>query len=90
LCRTQAKIDNFTWDLDAKKMDVTISSAIDQSISLVVRRGIQTASTDQPGALADFRAGTSSLTLRLAAGSPVTVHLETGDGLPSDWIAQKN
>jgi hypothetical protein len=32
MCRTQARIDNLTWNLDAKKIDVTISSPIDHRI----------------------------------------------------------
>ncbi|MFZ0233301.1 MAG: glycoside hydrolase N-terminal domain-containing protein [Candidatus Acidiferrales bacterium] len=89
LCRTRAKIDNLQWDLDSKKLEVTISSPIDQTLSLVVRRGIEAASTGQPDALIDFKPGTSSVTLHLAAGRALTIHLTVGDHLPSDWIVGK-
>ena len=44
--RTQATVDNLTWDLHAKKIDVTISSRVDQTIKLFVRHGIE--SVDAP------------------------------------------
>lgn len=87
LCRTQAKIDNFEWNLDTKKLELTISSPVDQTLSLVVRRGIEAATSDQPDALSDFHPGAESVTLHLAAGRPLTIHLTAGDRLPSDWIA---
>jgi alpha-L-fucosidase 2 len=87
LCRTQARIESFEWNLDTKKLDLTISSPIDQSLSLVVRRGIETATADQPAALANFHPDTDTVTLHLAPGRPLTVHLTVGDRQPSDWIA---
>ncbi len=36
LCRTQAKIDNFSWNLDTKKIDLTLTSGLNQTISLRV------------------------------------------------------
>jgi hypothetical protein len=48
--RTQATIDNLAWDLKGKKIDVTISSKVDQTMKLFVRYGIE--SVDAPsGAL---------------------------------------
>lgn len=89
LCRPQAKLENFEWNLDTKKVDLTISSAVDQTLSLVVGRGIETAASDQPDALAGFRPGAVSVNVRLTAGRPLTLRLGMGDRLPSDWIAGK-
>ena len=41
LCRTQARIDDLTWNLKTGKVDVTISSRVDQTIALFVRNGIE-------------------------------------------------
>jgi alpha-L-fucosidase 2 len=86
LCRTQARLDNLEWNLDTKKLDLTISSPQDQTLSLVVRRGIETVSSDQPTAVGDFQPKTESVKVRIQAGSPLTLHLTMGDRLPSDWI----
>jgi alpha-L-fucosidase 2 len=87
-CRTQAKIESFEWNLDTKKLDLSISSPVNQTLSLVVRRGILAASSDQPDALSGFSPGTNSIILRLSAGRPLTLHLTAGDSLPSDWISK--
>jgi alpha-L-fucosidase 2 len=89
LCRTQARIDKFVWDLDAKKLELTISSPVDQTLSLVVRRGIASAMADRPDELSNFHSGADSVTLRLKARSPLTVDMTTGDAEPSEWIAEK-
>jgi alpha-L-fucosidase 2 len=86
LCRTQAKIDSFEWNLDTGKLELTMTSPVDQTLSLVSRRGIETAEADQPGAVTDFRLGADTLALHLSAGRPVSIHLSVGDGRPSDWI----
>lgn len=39
--RTQATIDDLTWNLKTKTIDVTISSQVDQTIKLFVRHGIE-------------------------------------------------
>jgi alpha-L-fucosidase 2 len=89
LCRTQAKIDSLSWDLDKKRLDFTISSTLDQTLLLVQRRDIATAVADQPNALGDFRPGEDFVTLHLVAGHPLTVHITVGEHLPSDWIMGK-
>lgn len=86
LCRTQARIDNLEWNLNTKELDLTISSLVDQTLSLVMQRGIETANSDSPGVLADFQSGRESVNVRLQAGRPVTIHLTLGSHLPSDWI----
>jgi hypothetical protein len=88
LCRTQAKIDSLAWNLDARKLDLTISSPIDQTLSLVVRRGIETATADQPATLGNFRRDADAVTIHLLPGRPLTIHLTVGDRQPSDWILE--
>jgi len=86
VCRTQATIDNLTWDLHAKKIDVTISSRVDQTIKLFVRGGIE--SVDAPDGAVDgpVPPGSQESTLHLTASHPVTLHFTTGDQDPSSWV----
>jgi alpha-L-fucosidase 2 len=87
LCRTQAKVESLEWNLDNRKLDLTISSPVDQTLSLVVRRGIETLTADRTEALSNFHPGADYVTLHLVPGRSLTVHLTLGDRLPSDWIA---
>lgn len=86
VCRTQAKIEDLTWNLATKKIDVTISSGLDQTIKLFVRRGIE--SVDAPeGVLAGpVAAGSEECSVRLAASHPVTLHFTIGNQDRSSWI----
>jgi hypothetical protein len=86
LCRTQAKIDDLRWNLETKKIDVTISSRVDQTIKLFVRRGIE--SVDAPeGVLATpVLGGSEECSVRLAASHPITLHFTIGTRDRSGWI----
>ena len=88
LARTFAKIDDMTWDMESKTVDVTITSLIDQDISLIVRFGIESVSA--PGGVLDKQVekGSEKCVLHLTQGVPVTVHLKLGDHNPSDWITK--
>ena len=90
LCRTQAKIDDLTWNLETRKMDVTISSRIVQTIKLFVRKGIE--SVDAPdGVLATtVLAGSEECSVRLAASHPITLHFTIGTQDGSGWIKKGN
>jgi alpha-L-fucosidase 2 len=84
--RTQATIDNLTWDLNTKKIDVTISSKVDQTIKLFVRHGIE--GVDAPsGALAgSMSPGSVECNIRLTQGHPVTLHFSVGNEDRFSWI----
>lgn len=87
LCRTQAKIDSFRWDLKTRKVSVTISSRVDQTITLYIRRGIQSASSS-PGALErPVTPGADKCIVHLAQAHPVTLTFSIGDQDPLAWTA---
>ena len=87
LCRTQAKIDNFKWNLKTRKASVTISSGIDQIITLYIRRGIESVSSS-PGVLVHpVTPGSNKCTVRLMQAHPVTLNFTIGNNDPLDWTA---
>ncbi|MFG1811320.1 discoidin domain-containing protein [Streptomyces sp. NPDC049040] len=46
LGKSQFTIDNLTWDTDNHKVKVTLTSAIDQNLTLIQRSGIQSVTAD--------------------------------------------
>lgn len=90
VCRTQARIDDLHWNLETRKVDVTISSRIDQTVELFVRRGIQSVETSEGALTAPVQAGSDKCSVRLAASHPVTLHFTIGSEDPSSWIGPEN
>jgi hypothetical protein len=87
LCRTQARIDDLTWNLKTGKVDVTISSRVDQTIALFVRNGIESVHA-APGALvAPVLRGADKCEVRLNKDSPITVHFDIGQDDRLGWVA---
>ena len=90
LARTFARVDDLSWDMAAHTIDLTLTSERDQDVSLIVRYGIE-AITAPAGVLKQQPpAGATTCSLHVSAGVPVTVHLQTGNGKPSDWLQQLN
>lgn len=86
LCRTQAKIDSFKWNLATRKVSVTISSGIDQTITLYIRRGIESVSSS-PGVLVHpVTPGSNKCTVHLIQAHPVTLSFTIGNNDPLDWV----
>jgi hypothetical protein len=75
-----------SWDMDARTVNVTVTSLRKQDVTLIARQGIE-AVTASPGALADTpQAGKAACNLHLPEGKPVEVHLKLGRRNPMDWI----
>lgn len=88
LLRTFARLNKLTWDMDARIVDLTITSVKQQDVTLIARYGIEAISAS-PGALrVKPRPGEIAYELRLPAKSPVEVHLRLGRRNPLDWIHQ--
>jgi hypothetical protein len=77
--RTRATVTHLTWDFSTKKIDVTISSPVDQTIKLFVRRGIESISAP-PGTLVKaVKPGSLECNVRLSKLQPVTLHFSVRD-----------
>jgi alpha-L-fucosidase 2 len=87
LCRTQARIDDLTWNLKTGKVDVTISSRVDQTIALFVRNGIESVHA-APGVLVSpVLRGAEKCEVRLNKDRPVTLHFDIGQDDRLGWVA---
>ncbi|HXS93945.1 MAG TPA: glycoside hydrolase N-terminal domain-containing protein [Candidatus Limnocylindrales bacterium] len=86
LLRTFARLDKLAWDMNARTVDLTVTSIRKQDVTLIARHGIEAVSAS-PGALASKpQPGTAACDLHLPQGKPVEVHLKLGRRNPLDWV----
>jgi len=71
LCRGQISVDNLQWDLERKKVEVTLTSGKDQTIDLMMRRGMKEVSTDSRKSLSLVNDTTAKVDLKKQV--PVTL-----------------
>ena len=86
LARSFAKVDDLSWNLAAKTVDVTITSRTTQDITLIDRHGIESI-TATGGVLREKpKSDATTCVIHLAEGKAATLHLRIGSHKPSDWI----
>ncbi len=86
LARTFARIDKLAWDMEARTVDITITSGRKQDITFIARYGIEDMSAPS-GIIGAFRKGDADCELHLPENEPVEIHLELGTNNPLDWVA---
>ncbi len=86
LLRTFARLDKLSWDMEARTVDLTITSVKKQDVTLIARHGIEAVSAS-PGALAAKpQPDKAACDLHLPERKPVEVHLKLGRRNPLDWV----
>lgn len=86
LARTFAKIDNLTWDMDSRKVELTVTSKRKQNITLIARHGIEEISVSDGIISSTFQKGKADCELELPENKPVKIILKLGNHKPADWI----
>ena len=86
--RTFATVDKLVWDLDARTVDLLITSARTQDVTLIARYGIQRISASSGALTAKPQSSAADCQLHLPEGKPVEVHLTLGRREPLDWAAR--
>jgi alpha-L-fucosidase 2 len=86
LARTFARIDTLTWDMEARTVDVTITSVRKQDITLIARYGIEEISAPAGVLAAAFQPGNANCDLHLPEKQPVEIHLKIGRHEPLEWV----
>lgn len=84
LTRTFTRINNLTWDMEERTVDITLTSFKKQDIWLIARHGIGDISAPSE-TLGSFSSGNADCVLHLPENEPVKIHLELGNQNPSDW-----
>jgi alpha-L-fucosidase 2 len=86
LTRTFAKIDKLTWDMEARTVDVTITSLRKQDVTLIARYGIENISATDGVLTSKPKQGTANCDLHLPERKPVEIHLKLGLHNTLDWV----
>ena len=76
-CRNRVTVENLRWDLDKNNIQCTLKSDIDQQVTVVQRRGIQSISTDAK--VNSSTIGNSARVIEMKAGKPVKITLQVND-----------
>lgn len=87
LAHTFAKINNLSWDLEARTLDLTITSLRKQDITLITRYGIEDIRVPS-GVLGAFTKHHADCELHLPENLPVKIHLMLGNQNTLDWVNQ--
>ncbi len=88
LARTSARINKLAWDMEARTVDLTVTSVKRQVITLIARQGIETISAPAGILAAPLQAGNATVDVHLPEGKPVTFHLRLGHHKPTDWVSR--
>jgi hypothetical protein len=88
LARTFARIDKLAWDMEARTVDLAITSARKQDITLIARHDIEKISASSGVLAAKPKSGGADCELHLPEGKPVEIHLKLGRHNPLDWAAR--
>jgi len=88
LLRTFARLDKMSWDMDARTVDLTITSFRKQDVTLIARYGIEEISASAGVLASPLKRGAADCDLHLPEAKSVTVRLELGKQKPIDWVAQ--
>ena len=86
LARTFARIDKLAWDMDARTVELTVTSFRKQDITLIARYGIEEINAPAGVLAAPLKAGTANCDLHLPEGKPVTIRLKLGSHKPNEWV----
>jgi alpha-L-fucosidase 2 len=86
LLRTFARLDRLAWDMGARTVDLTVTSARTQDVTLIARHGIDAVSVSAGILTTKPQPGEAACDLHLPEGRPVEIHLKIGQRKPMDWV----
>jgi hypothetical protein len=87
LARTGARIDKLAWDLEARTVDLAITSLRPQDVTLITRQGIERISAPAGVLAAQPGSGSADCTLHLPEGKQVEIHVQLGRRNQLAWAA---
>jgi hypothetical protein len=86
LLRTFARLDKLAWDMDARTVDLTVTSVKKQDVTLIARYGIEKVSASSGALAAKPKDGSANCDLHLPEKKPVEIRLKLGRRNPLDWV----
>jgi hypothetical protein len=88
LARTFVRIDKLAWDMEARTVELTVTSVKKQDVTLIARYGIEAIAAPAGVLAAPLQAGKANIDVHLPEKKPVTVHMRLGRHKPDDWVSQ--
>ena len=86
LLRTFARLNKLAWDMEARTVDLTVTSVKKQDVTLIARYGIEGISATSGALAAKPQSDKAACELHLPEGKPVEIHLKIGRRNPLDWV----
>ena len=83
---TFARLNKLVWDMDARTVNLTVTSVRKQDVTLIARYGIEGISASSGVLAAKPQPGKSTCDLHLPEGKPVEIRLKLGRRNPLDWV----
>jgi alpha-L-fucosidase 2 len=83
---TFARLDKLAWDMDARTVDLTVTSVKKQDVTLIARYGIVKISAPSNVLATKPKSGQAGCDLHLPEGKPVEIHLQLDRHNPLDWV----
>lgn len=85
LLRTFARIDRLAWDMEARTVDLKITSLKKQDVTLIARHGIEKISASAGALASKPKTGEADCVLHLTEDRPVEIQMTLGRREPLDW-----
>ncbi len=86
LARTFARIDELSWDMETRTVDVAITSVRKQDVTLIARYGIEEITAPEGVLGAALQQGSANCELHLPENKQVQLHLTIGRHEPLEWV----
>jgi len=86
LARTFARLNKLAWDMEARTVDLTVTSFRKQDVTLIARYGIEDISVPADVLAEKPQQGSATCELHLPQEKPVTIHMKLGQRNPLDWV----
>ncbi len=88
LARTFVRINKLEWDMEARTVDLTVTSSRRQDVTLMARHGIEKITVPAGVLATPLKPGAADCDLHLPDGKPVTIQLKLGSHKPNEWVDQ--
>ncbi|MGA2175247.1 MAG: hypothetical protein ABSH38_09725 [Verrucomicrobiota bacterium] len=83
---TFARLNKLAWDMEARTVDLTVTSVKPQDITLLARYGIEDIAAPAGILKAKPQRDIAACDLHLPEGKPVEIHLKLGRRNPLEWV----
>ncbi len=88
LARTFARINRLAWDMNARTVELIVTSFRKQDVTLMARHGIEEITAPAGVLAAPLHSGQANIEVHLPENKPVRLHIELGRQNPIEWVDQ--